>query len=284
MNTMEGSAAELLGMAGKKIIVIGAGQGIGESASVVAARAGADVAVVDVDIARATLVADKVRTLGRLSLALSADATDDRSLRDAIASVDNQWSGFDGLVLVVGAASWTPLLEMDPEEWDADHRRNLRYVFVSTQEAARRLIARGRAGSFVTITSVDGIRSGAYHASYAAAKAGLVNYVKSATAEWLPHRIRINAVAPGTIATPRIPMSEEEEREHARMLPAGRRGQVDDIGRAVLFFLSDLSAPYVSGQTLAVDGGLTAVGPLDYATLGLRAGSGGTLGVTTAQD
>jgi 3-oxoacyl-[acyl-carrier protein] reductase len=109
-----------------------------------------------------------------------------------------------------------------------------------------------------------------------------VNLVKTMTAEWSGHGIRVNAVAPGAMITPRIPeRSADEERQMMATVPMHRRGTTDDIGKAALFFLSDLST-YVSGQTLAVDGGFTAVGPIDYtAQLPLVDVSrpGGTIGV-----
>ena len=179
-------------------------------------------------------------------------------------------------------AAWARLTDMTTDIWDLDHRRNLRYFFIAAREVARSLIARDAPGSIVCVTSIDGIRSAAGHASYGAAKAGLVNLVKTMTAEWAGNGIRVNAVAPGAMITPRIPeRSPEEEREMMTTVPMHRRGTTDDIGKAVLFFLSDLST-YVSGQTLAVDGGFTAVGPIDYtANLPLVdvSGPGGTIGV-----
>jgi NAD(P)-dependent dehydrogenase (short-subunit alcohol dehydrogenase family) len=275
-------AAPDFGLAGKRILVLGGGQGMGESTSLLLAAAGADVAVADLEVERAERVATAVTAAGARGYPLVVDVTDDDALVGAIARTERELGPIDGLVTIIGMAAWARLVDMTTETWDLDHRRNLRYFFLSAREVARSLIARGAPGSIVCVASVDGIRSAAGHASYGAAKAGLVNLVKTMTAEWSAHGIRVNAVAPGAMITPRIPeRSAEEEAEMMSTVPMHRRGTTDDIGKAALFFLSDLST-YVSGQTLAVDGGFTAVGPLDYtANMPLVdvSGPGGTIGL-----
>ena len=275
-------AAPGFGLEGKRILVLGGGQGMGESTVTMLAAAGADVAVADLERERAERVAAALEAGGTRALPVVVDVTDDDALVAAIARTESALGSLDGLVTIIGMAAWAPLVDMTTEVWDLDHRRNLRYFFIAAREVARSLIARGAPGSIVCVASVDGIRSAAGHASYGAAKAGLVNLVKTMTAEWSGQGIRINAVAPGAMITPRIPeRSPDEEREMMSTVPMHRRGTTDDIGKAALFFLSDLST-YVSGQTLAVDGGFTAVGPIDYtANLPLVdvSGPGGTIGI-----
>lgn len=279
----ESATSDLLKLTDKKYLVIGGGQGMGESTSLLLGSQGASVAVLDLDLSRAEAVRDKVIGLGAKSIAISADVVDDDQLRAAVARADNELGGLDGLVAIVGMAGFTPLLDMTSEFWDRDQQRNLRYFFIAAQDAARRITARGGSASFVCLSSVDGIRSAENHASYGAAKAGLINLVKSMAAEWTELGIRVNAVAPGTMVSPRLPLlSPEIETEATRLVPARHRGSIDDIGKAVVFFLSDLST-YISGQTLAVDGGLTAVGPLDYRAMAARAGNGGTFGESHAR-
>jgi len=265
------------GLDGKHILVLGGGQGMGESTSRLLASAGARVAVADLEADRAERIAKEVG-----GIPILVDVTDDDALVAAIAQTEAELGPLDGLVTIIGMAAWARLTDMTTDIWDLDHRRNLRYFFIAAREVARSLIARDTPGSIVCVTSIDGIRSAAGHASYGAAKAGLVNLVKTMTAEWAGNGIRVNAVAPGAMITPRIPeRSADEEREMMTTVPMHRRGTTDDIGKAVLFFLSDLSA-YVSGQTLAVDGGFTAVGPIDYtANLPLVdvSGPGGTIGL-----
>ena len=105
------------------------------------------------------------------------------------------------------------------------------------------------------------MRSAPNHGSYGAAKAGLINLVRTMAVEWSPYGVRVNVVAPGPIVTPRIPFrGTDEERKMMVNVPMHRRGTVDDIGKAITFFLSDM-AGYVTGQVLAVDGGSLATNP-----------------------
>ncbi|MCY3569011.1 MAG: SDR family oxidoreductase, partial [Chloroflexi bacterium] len=154
--------------------------------------------------------------------------------------------------------SFNPITEMTTAQWDRDHRMNLRYFFINAQLAARSMIARGAPGSIVCISSVEGMQSAPNHASYGAAKAGLINLVRSMAVELAPHHIRVNSVAPGSIATPRIPASPERVKRTAEgLIPFKRLGETDEVAKAVLFLLSDM-ASYVTGHTLLVDGGWMA--------------------------
>jgi NAD(P)-dependent dehydrogenase (short-subunit alcohol dehydrogenase family) len=267
----------LFGLAAKRILVIGGGQGMGEASARLLASLGAAVAVLDLELARAETVAASLGEGGASAYPIASDVTDEEALVEAIARVEREFGPLDGMVAVVGMAGWAPLIEMTGEMWDRDQARNLKYFFVAAREVAKSLLVRGAPGSMVAVGSIDGLRSARNHAAYGAAKAGLVNLVKSMAAEWTPHGIRVNCVAPGAIVTPRIPlMDPAKERESMALVPMQRRGTVDDIAKAVAFFLSDMS-PYVSGQTLAVDGGYLASGGFSAKSL---VPVGGTLGMT----
>jgi NAD(P)-dependent dehydrogenase (short-subunit alcohol dehydrogenase family) len=248
------------GLDGKHILVLGGGQGMGEATVRLLASLGCNVAIVDLDMQRAQNVADAVRGHGVSAYPLALDVTDEAALVEGIARVEREFGPLDGMATIVGMAGWAKVVEMTTETWDRDHNRNLRYFFVAAREVGRSLLRRGAPGSIVAVASVDGIRSAPNHASYGAAKAGLINLAKTMAAEWGDDAIRVNVVAPGGIVTPRLPLTDAAaERESMELLPMRRRGTVEDIAKAVVFFLSDLS-PYVTGQTLAVDGGYTAVG------------------------
>jgi len=254
-----GLVPDLYGLRGKCALVVGGGQGMGEATCRTLALMGCDVAILDFEMSRAqALAAELCAGGGARAVPLQADVLNDAA---AVAAVQEAWTllgKLDIMVTIVGQAAYVPALEMSHAQWDLDHHRNLRYLFVMAQAFAGRLIAAAAPGNIVAVASVSGLQSAPKHVSYGAAKAGMVNLVKSLAVEWAPHAIRVNAVAPGSITTPRRPDSPERRAEMARsLIPMKRRGTVDDVARAVLYFASDLSA-YVTGATLNVDGGWMA--------------------------
>jgi NAD(P)-dependent dehydrogenase (short-subunit alcohol dehydrogenase family) len=254
----------LFGLEGKRIIVLGGGLGMGEATCNLLGDLGCNVAVLDIVPERAERVAASVAGKGVCGLPLIADVTDDEALLAAIEQAEQILGPLDGMVTIVGMSYMGSALDVSMEVWDTDHRRNLRYIYLAARELTRRLIARGAPGAIASIASVDGIRASTNHAAYGAAKAGLVHIAKSLAAEWAPHGVRFNVVAPGGMVTTRVPLkSEAEELALMGRVPMRRRGGVDDIAHALVFLLSDM-ASYITGQTLAVDGGFTSVGPVDY--------------------
>lgn len=248
----------LFGLEGKHVLIIGGGQGMGEATARLLASLGCNLTLMDIEIERAERVCANVREEGISANPIAADVTDEASLVGAMRRIETDFGALDGMATIVGMAGWSPIVDMTTETWDRDHNRNLRYVFIAARELARSLLARRAPGSIVTVASVDGLRSARNHAAYGAAKAGLVNLVKTMASEWTGQGIRVNCVAPGGIVTPRIPLRDpEEERQGMALVPMQRRGTTQDIAKAVTFFLSDM-APYVSGQVLAVDGGYLA--------------------------
>jgi 3-oxoacyl-[acyl-carrier protein] reductase len=248
----------LFGLAGKKAMVIGGGQGMGESASRFLAYAGCDIAVIDVERERAEHVAALVSGLGRRGIPIVGDVLDDAQIPTIVASAEQQLGKVDVMVSIVGAAVWGSLLETTADTWDQQMRLNLRYFFLCAREVATAMIRRGDPGAIVGIASVDGQRSAPMRGAYGAAKAGLISLVQTMAVEWAAHNIRVNAIAPGHIVTPRLYDTPQRAEGYANsLLPVRRRGVTDDIGKAALFLASDL-ASYITGTTLDVDGGLLA--------------------------
>lgn len=246
----------LLGLEGKAALVIGAGQGMGEASSLALAAAGCDVAILDSVTERAEHVAGRVRQLGTRAEALVADVLNECEIERAVAEAARRFPRLEKLVTIVGSASWGTLLEMSAETWDREHAINVRYVFLAARAFARSQIARGLPGAITCISSVDGVQAAPNHAAYGAAKAGLVHLVRSMAVEWAPHGIRVNSVAPGTIATPRLAGRPERAADGDRV-PMRRRGTPEEIATTVLFLSSEL-ASYVTGETVFVDGGWMA--------------------------
>lgn len=250
----------LLRLDGRRFIVIGAGQGIGRQATHALASVGARVACVDLDPGLAREIADEVD-----GVPVSGDATvrpeTERIIADSVAGL----GGLDGVVDIVGMARYATLLEVSDQEWDWHFDIVLRHAFLAVQLAGRVLAAAG-GGVLTFVASVSGLTSAPRHAAYGAAKAGLMALVRSAAVELGPAGIRVNAVAPGVVWTPRVSgyLGDEGRARNEANTPLGRVAHPGDIAAALLFLCSDLSA-YVSGQTLVVDGGVSAKFPYPMA-------------------
>jgi 3-oxoacyl-[acyl-carrier protein] reductase len=249
-------ASSLFGLAGKKALIIGGGQGMGEASAGFLARCGCDVALVDLVPDRAEHVAAMVSRHGVKAVTITGDVLDDARLPGIVAEADEKLGGLDRMISIVGAAAWGSLLETSGEVWDQQMSLNLRYFFLIAKEVANVMIRRGTGGRIVGIASVDGQRASPMRGAYGAAKAGLISLVQTMAVEWAPHNISVNAIAPGHIVTPRLFDTPRRVEGYANsLIPMRRRGTTDDIGKAALFLLSDL-ASYVNGTTLDVDGGL----------------------------
>lgn len=245
---------------GRRFVVVGAGQGIGRQCTHALAAVGARVACVDVDADLARQVAAEV---GGAAMAGDATRRDDveRLLGDAVDAM----GGLDGIVDIVGMARFASLLELGDEDWDWQFDIVLRHAYLLTQVGGRMLAASGR-GTLAFVASVSGITSAPGHAAYGAAKAALMSLVRSAAVELGPSGVRVNAVAPGVVWTPRISvyLGDEGRARNERNTPLGRVALPADIAGVLLFLCSDLAA-YVSGQTVVVDGGVSAKFPYPMA-------------------
>jgi 3-oxoacyl-[acyl-carrier protein] reductase len=250
--------ASLFGLQGKKALIIGGGQGMGEATAGFLARAGCDVAPVDLVAERAERVAAMVGAHGTRGIPITGDVLDDAQIPRIVAEADEKLGGIDAMVSIVGAAAWGSLMDTTAAVWDQQMHLNLRYFFLTAKQVASVMIRRGTHGRIVGIASVDGQRASPMRGAYGAAKAGLISLVQTMAVEWAPHHIRVNAIAPGHIVTPRLYDTPQRAGGYARsLIPLRRRGTTEDIGKAALFLLSDL-ASYVNGTTLDVDGGLLA--------------------------
>jgi NAD(P)-dependent dehydrogenase (short-subunit alcohol dehydrogenase family) len=249
----------LFGLAGRKVLIIGGGQGMGEATARYVGRAGADVALVDLVAERAEAVAGMVRANGTRAVTVIGDVLDDAQVPRIVAEAEQGLGGgIDAMVSIVGAAAWGSLLETTAEAWDGQMALNLRYFFLVSKAVAQGMIRRGSGGRILGIASVDGQRASPMRGAYGAAKAGLISLVQTMAVEWAPHGIRVNAIAPGHIVTPRLYDTPHRQEAYARsLIPMRRRGTVEEIGKAALFLVSDL-ASYVNGTVLDVDGGQMA--------------------------
>ncbi|UCG83212.1 MAG: SDR family oxidoreductase [Dehalococcoidia bacterium] len=239
-------------------VVAGGGRGIGRSSSLILAQAGASVVVVDIEAERANAVATEIGDSGGRAIPVIADVRESRQVESIVQAALGEYGQIDILVNIIGLASWAPALDMSEEVWDADLVLNLKYVWLCSRAVARVMVEQGRKGSIINICSISGMTAAPSHAAYGSAKAGLVGLTRSLAVEWARYYIRVNAIAPGSMKTPRImdmiKAAPEIEEAQANRVPLGRWGTTEDVAGAVLFLASDLS-DYVTGQTIVVDGG-----------------------------
>ena len=248
-------------------LVTGAASGIGAGVARALGAAGAAVVINYVtNPAAAEAVAAEIRAGGAEATALQADVSSELEVREMFAKAIAHFGTIDILVNNAGLQQDAPLADMTLAQWNKVIGVNLTGMFLCAREAAREMIRRGvradvsrAAGKIVCISSVHEVIPWAGHANYAASKGGVKLLMQSLAQELAPHRIRVNSVAPGAIQTPINRAAWETPEALAsllRLIPYGRIGQPEDIGRVVAWLASD-DADYIHGQTIFVDGGMT---------------------------
>jgi NAD(P)-dependent dehydrogenase (short-subunit alcohol dehydrogenase family) len=245
---------------GKVAIVTGAGSrgpglGNGKAAAILFAREGAHVLCVDRELERAQETVDLIRSEGGVASPWAADVTRGEECRRMVSSAIERYGPLEILHNNVGIESRKGLLETSEAEWDHVMAVDLKSMLLATQAAAPPMIERGR-GAIVCVSSVAAMR-GHGRTAYAAAKAGVIGFVRSVAAQLGPKGVRVNAIAPGMVWTPMVEDLGGEMREKRRRAsPLEIEGTGWDVGWAAVYLASD-EARWVTGQTLVVDGGLT---------------------------
>ena len=237
-------------------VVTGGGAGIGRGIARGLAAFGARVAIWERDPESTAAAAEEVGGLG-----IVTDVRQSEEVDAALARTTEELGQVSILVNNAGGVFFSPLLETSENGWDALYRSNLNHVILCTQRVARTMVETGTPGSIINITSIEGVRAAPGYAAYAAAKAGVINYTKTAALELALHGIRINALAPDITMTEgmRSVAPPGAEEHFGLTVPMGRAGHVDEMAGAAVFLAGDLSS-YVTGQTIHVDGGTEASG------------------------
>ena len=244
-------------------IVTGSGQGIGRAIALGMARAGAHLVIAERRQESAEAVAAEVRALGRKAISLPADVKQADQVEGMVSNTAKELGRIDVLVNNVGGGIRAPAIELEEKAWDVVMRMTLKTAFLGSQAVARHMKDHG-GGAIINISSVEGLLSAPLMSPYAAAKAAIINLTRTLAVEWAQHNIRVNAIAPGFVETPGVLqyLTPEMKAGRASYVPMGRYGQPDDMVGAAVFLASD-AATYVTGNTIVVDGGLTARRPGD---------------------
>jgi NAD(P)-dependent dehydrogenase (short-subunit alcohol dehydrogenase family) len=215
---------------------------------------GAKVAIWERDAETASAAAKEVSGLG-----ITTDVRESAQVDEALEETVAELGTVRILVNNAGGVFFSSLLETSENGFDALYRANLKHVILCTQRVARKMVEGGTGGSIISVTSIEGVRAAPGYAAYSAAKAGVINFTKTAALELAPHGIRVNALAPDItmtegMATVAPPGAEER---FGYTVPMGRPGHVDEMAGAAVFLAGELSS-YVTGQTIHVDGGTQA--------------------------
>ena len=249
----------------KRIVITGAGSGIGRATSILAAGYGAKIVCVDLNDSVNSTV-EEIMHNGGNAIAARADASDETAVADFIAQCVTHYGGIDGIYANAGVSGGRKTLtELTVEDWQRTLAVNTVGVFLAIKHSVPHFVDQGH-GAIVCTASVAGLRANAGGVDYSASKAGVISIVQTAAYQLYGTGVRINAICPGLIETgmtkPTFDLARERGKEDriGQINPAKRYGQPSEISEAACFLLSD-RASYVNGQALPVDGGLSASHP-----------------------
>ncbi|MBI4034545.1 SDR family oxidoreductase [Candidatus Saccharibacteria bacterium] len=253
---------ELLNLSGKAAVVTGGAKGIGQGIAYRLAEAGAKVLVADMDEPAAQTTAQQLVAKGWTAVPFKVDVSDQDQVKAMIKACRQEFDGIDILVNNAGIYPPEPVAQMSQVDFEKVMAVNLRSVFLTTKYSAEVMKAQGRGGRIINITSIDALHPSMIGlAHYDASKHGVWGFTKNSALELAPHKIWVNAIAPGGIQTPGVEAMHPKGQADSKAIeafmakiPMRRMGQPDEIGLVALFLASDM-ASYMTGEQLVVDGG-----------------------------
>ena len=244
-------------LASRIALVTGASRGIGKAIAIALGKAGASVACLARNEQKLQETAGEITAAGGKATTHACDVVDAAAVQKVVDEVVAAGGRLDIVVNNAGITKDTLLPIMGDDDWDQVIATNLRSVFLFSRAAAK-VMMRQRSGRIINISSVSGIMGNPGQSNYSASKAGVIGFTQTVAKELAKRKVTVNAICPGFIATDMAdalgPAILEEVK---KIIPANRIGTADEIADAVLYLVSD-SAAYVTGQTLVVDGGMTA--------------------------
>jgi NAD(P)-dependent dehydrogenase (short-subunit alcohol dehydrogenase family) len=242
-------------------VVIGGGGVLAGEMAMGLARAGADIAIVDVSEQGAETRAAAIRDLGRRAIGVKADATKKADLQAALDAVLSKLGRVDILLNAAGVNSGTPFFEISEEEWHRILDIDLKSVFLACQVFGKAMVDAGRGGSVINISSASSSPPLSKVFTYSVAKGGVNQITQFLAREWAPHKVRVNAILPGFFPAEQNRKLLTEDRTASIMnhTPMGRFGEASELIGAAVYLSSPYAASFVTGSILRVDGGFLAM-------------------------
>jgi len=251
---------DLFGLDGKRATVIGGGGVLAGAMSTALARAGAKVAVLDLNLDAARAKADEIQAAGGSGMAIRCDVTRRDDLEDASRRIDEAWGGTDILINAPGLNSATPFFEITDEEWEKLIAVDLKGVFLACQVFGKGMVERG-SGSIINISSASSGPPLSKVFTYGVAKGGVNQVTQFLAREWAEAGVRVNALVPGFFPAEqnRALLTEERTAKIFAHTPMRRFGEPEELLGAVLYLASDRASGFVTGALVRVDGGFSAM-------------------------
>lgn len=251
----------LFNLTDKVAVIIGGGGVLAGAMAEGLAKAGANTAILDLNLKNAETKAEQIRSLGVKSVAIQVNATSQHNLKEADRQIINQLDRVDILINAPGINSPTPFFDIAEEEWDKIMSVNLKSMFLACQVFGRRMIEQGAGGSIINISSASSGPPLSKVFTYSISKSGVNNLTQFLAREWAPHNVRVNALAPGFFPAEqnRKILTEDRVKEIFHHTPMARFGEPEELIGAVLWLASPKASSFVTGAIIRVDGGFTAM-------------------------
>ena len=257
------TAVDPLPLAGRVAVVTGGVSGMGRSMVLDFIDAGAAVVAADMNDDKGQALVHDVTAAGkgdRIRFVI-ANVADEAQVAHMVDTAVAEFGQIDVVCNNAGiGGAFGPITDLEVEDWDETFHVLVRGVFLGCKHGARQMLAQGWGGSIINTASVAGLSAGGGPAAYSAAKAAVINLTKSVALELAQHRIRVNAICPGAIDTPLLNQGRKGRPLDARFQPWPEVGRPEDIAATALFLATD-GSQFITGQSIVVDGGLTASGP-----------------------